>query len=377
MSTERRNQIEAAAAEWLIRRDSDEWTEQDQARLDAWLGASALNRVAYLRLEQTWDDAGRLKALGSGIAGDQPPPPGEWNLTPFFEPPPDTEPLVIKPASVAEFHAVEAVPEVGRVHTPRHRGLVALAGCLILAIAGGYYLYTAGILSGGRYATPVGGIESVATADGSVVTLNTDSQIRVALTKTERQIDLKHGEAYFEVAHDPARPFVVHAANERITAVGTKFSVRRENGDVQVIVIQGKVRLESDEGAAAGGAPQPRAVATQSVQESAAIFLTPDMIARANGAGVLVQRVSPLEVQEHLSWRTGILMFRNETLADAVTEFNRYNVRQIVIDDSSLRDLKIEGNFRVTNVAAFARLLAAGYPLRVSDDGDRIILTAR
>lgn len=377
MRTEHTNQIEAAAAEWLIRRDSEYWTEQDQARLDVWLDASALNRVAYLRLEQTWDDAGRLKALAAGIAGDRPPPPGEWNLTPFFEPQAHNEPLVSESTFFAEFHASEPVRKLGSAHTPRLRGLVALAGCLILAVTGGYYLYTLGILSGSRYATPVGGIESVATADGSVVTLNTDSQIRVALTKTERQIDLRHGEAYFEVAHDPTRPFVVHAANERIIAVGTKFSVRREDGDVQVVVIQGKVRLESDEAAKAGGTSQPQAVAAKSIEEPVAVFLTPDMIARASDTGVLVQRVSPLEVQEHLSWRTGILMFRNETLAVAVTEFNRYNVRQIVIGDPILRDLKIEGNFRATNVDAFARLLEAGFPLRVTDDGDRIILTAR
>src|SRR5262249_39417186 len=124
----------------------------------------------------------------------------------------------------------------------------ALAASLALGIGGsGVYIYQAGMLDRDGYRTPVGGIESVPTADGSTITLNTDSQIRVALSASERRIELKHGEAYFEVAHDPNRPFVVHAGNKRVIAVGTKFSVRRDYDDVQVVVTEGKVRLEGDD----------------------------------------------------------------------------------------------------------------------------------
>src|SRR5882762_11288976 len=85
MGTERTNEIDATASDWVIRRDSGAWTDADQARLDEWLNAATLNRVAFLRLELAWEDAARLKALGAGIAGDRPPPPGRWNLTPFFD----------------------------------------------------------------------------------------------------------------------------------------------------------------------------------------------------------------------------------------------------------------------------------------------------
>src|SRR5262249_47175706 len=100
-----------------------------------------------------------------------------------------------------------------------------------------------GYFNGGRYSTPVGGIDNVALADGSRMTLNTDTRIRVALTETERRIELDKGEGFFEVAKDPSRPFVVYAGNKRVVAVGTKFSVRRENDDVEVIVTEGRVRL--------------------------------------------------------------------------------------------------------------------------------------
>src|ERR1700722_18920979 len=85
-STERTHEIDAVASDWLIRRESGAWSAADEACLDEWLNASALNRVSFLRLELAWEDAARLKALGAGITGDRPPPPGRWNLSPFFEP---------------------------------------------------------------------------------------------------------------------------------------------------------------------------------------------------------------------------------------------------------------------------------------------------
>src|SRR5438034_9365577 len=85
VSTERANEIEEAASEWLIRRDSQNWTEADQLRFDEWFNASTLNRVAYLRLELAWEDAARLKALGACILDDQPPPRAQCNLNPFLE----------------------------------------------------------------------------------------------------------------------------------------------------------------------------------------------------------------------------------------------------------------------------------------------------
>jgi transmembrane sensor len=219
--------------------------------------------------------------------------------------------------------------------------------------------------NGERYATPVGGLASVPMADGSKVTLNTDSQIRIALTDTERRVELGHGEAFFEVSKDPKRPFVVRAGDKRVIAVGTKFSVRRDGDDVEIVVTEGKVRVE--DGAMGEG----------SRVGSADVFLTPGSIARADEAGVLVQRKTLPEAEEQLSWRTGWLMFRDQELADAIAEFNRYNVSKIVIQDPAIASLRIEGNFRATNVEAFVRLLESGFPVRAEVRDDQILLTAK
>jgi transmembrane sensor len=339
MSTERTAKIEEAASEWLIHRDSGDWTADDQRRLDEWLNESTLHRMAFWRLELAWEDAARLKALGAGVRGDRPPPPGQWNLTPFFSPPAPGE------------------------HRPRLRswrlaGFAASAAALALLGGTTWYVWPVG----DGYSTPVGGIASVPMKDGSKVTLNTNTSVRITVTATERHVDLKRGEAYFEVAKDPQRPFVVQVGDKRVIAVGTQFSVRRDTDDVQVVVSEGKVQFDTGPG----------------VDKSASNdVLTPGTVARASDDGVLVQRKTRPEVDESLSWRSGVLMFRNETLGDAVAEFNRYNTQQIVIEDPAIGALKIEGNFRATNVDAFVRLLEGGFPIQATQDSERVVLKAR
>ena len=376
MGAERTHKIDAVASDWLIRRESGAWSAADQARLDEWLNASTLNRVAFLRLELAWEDAARLKALGAGIANDQPPPPGHWNLTPFFDSHAsessgnDPETVLSEPASACptiEESPYLAAPVAGRAKPLglRQRKLaLSAAAALLFAVGGGLYLAFAP--NGERYATPVGGLASVPMLDGSKVTLNTDSQIRIALTDTERRVELGHGEAFFEVSKDPKRPFVVRAGDKRVIAVGTKFSVRREGDDIEIVVTEGKVRVEDG---AAGRVSRVGGLTD--------VFLTPGSIARADDAGVLVQRRTLPEAEEHLSWRTGWLMFRDQGLADAIAEFNRYSARKIVIQDPAIASLKIEGNFRATNVEAFVRLLESGFPVRAEVRADQILLTAK
>lgn len=355
---ERTNEIEETASEWLIRRESGQWTQTDQAGLEQWLDASTLNRVAFLQLELAWEESARLKALGAGIPGNQPPPPGQWNITPFF----DSHRIGLDSPGTPDVGTVATAtvsPAPGTVlrGSPHRTRRFAIAATILLTVAAALGSYTFQDGNADRYITPVGGLASVPMSDGSKVTLNTDSQIRVALTEVERRVDLKQGEAFFEVAKDPARPFVVEAGKKRVVAVGTKFSVRREGESIEVVVTEGKVRVED----AARGP----------------VFLTPGTIARAADSGVLVQRKTLAEAETHLSWRSGVLMFREQSLADAVAEFNRYNARKIVIADPAVAALKVEGNFRATNVDAFVRLLESGFPVRAAAEEDRIVLSSR
>src|SRR3981189_822736 len=119
-----------------------------------------------------------------------------------------------------------------RIRVPRMLGAPITTFCLRPAVGVGW---TAWSQQGTSYRTAIGGIAAISMKDGSTVTLNTNSDIRVALSETERRVDLEKGEAFFEVAKDPNRPFVVRVGDQRVIAVGTKFSVRREPNHVRVI----------------------------------------------------------------------------------------------------------------------------------------------
>jgi transmembrane sensor len=353
MSTERYDKIDAIAGDWLARRDSGAWTDQDQRHFDQWLDESPLHRVSYLRIEHVWERSERLKALGAGVPPGVIPQPNEWNLSPFFEQRKsagDPEPF--------DAGAIRAVVPAKIAGRSRH-WFRALAASIVVtaALAATYHFWPAPT----SYRTPIGGLASVPISDGSKVTLNTDSEIRVAVTERERRIDLEHGEAFFEVAHDKRRPFVVRAGNKRVIAVGTKFSVRREANDIQVVVTEGKVLVET-EGAGVAGSAEPLAAGT---------------FAQASDAGVLLQTKRLAEAEETLSWRQGVLVFREMTLADASAEFNRYNSRKIVIEDPAVASLRVAGSFRANNVEAFVRLLERGYPLHAEEQGDQFVLSSR
>lgn len=352
MSTNPTNEIEELASHWLIRRDSRHWTQADQLSLERWLDAATQNRVAFLRLELAWEETARLKALGTGVPGNRPPPPGHWNLGPFFD----------------------SSSGPGTVQPRRRRWRWALAASVLIAFgAGGYFSLNP---RGEQYATPVGGLTYVPIRDGSKITLNTDSRVRVSLTEIARRVDLKQGEAFFEVARDPNRPFVVEAGRKRIVAVGTKFSVRRDGDSVEVAVTEGKVRLEDTDRPVQGDATDATGSAAPAGVD-APVLLTPGAIARMDGAGLLVQKKSLPEIETRLSWRVGVLMFRDQSLADAVAEFNRYNERRIIIADPATAALRVEGNFKATNADAFVRLLESGFPVRAVTRKNLIVLSSR
>jgi transmembrane sensor len=316
-------QIEECAADWLAKRESGSWSASDDAQLSEWLRASTAHRVALLRLEAAWQQANRLRALGTQQRGG----------------------LHLRTAPQ---------PRIRRSHR-----MAPLAASVLLAIALGV-VGPLCIPVGSSFRTAVGAVAAVPMPDGSKVTLNTDSQIRIALTESERRVNLGRGEAFFEVAHDPSRPFVVVAGDCKVVAVGTKFSVWREANEVRVAVVEGRVRVEGND---------------SGVREEAAAEIVAGSVAHAGDAGVLVQHKPLGEVEEELSWRRGFLVFRGVPLTEAVAEFNRYNREKIIIGSPAIADIRIGGNFRSTNAAGFVRLLKDGFAIHVDRHGDRIILT--
>lgn len=340
---ESREHAESAAAAWIARREREDWNAAAQAELDAWIEAASGNRVAWLRVDAAWQQTSRLKSLSTSARAGTVPARDEIRL-PFFE----------SHASENAHPPTAGGPPSTEIRRELPRALAASVLLTIAAAAAWYFLP-----GGSSYQTDIGALQAVPLSDGSRVTLNTNTEIRVDVTSTERRVNLKQGEVYFEVAKDPSRPFIVNAGNKRIIAVGTEFSVRREKDDVQVFVTEGKVRVEEGADAVAHPIAQLKA----------------GSIARAGTGGLHVQEKPIAEVEQLLTWRTGHLVFDKTPLADAVAEFNRYNTRRIVIVDPSVASIRVGGNFRATNVDAFVRLIASDFPVSATQQGSEIILS--
>ena len=339
--------IEQTAADWLARRDGDRWNGREQRRLDAWLEASTAHRVAFVRLEAAWRQTDRLQALGAGWQARGAPPRGSWTGAPASAP--------------------EPPPRIGStgVRRPRHTRTkwFAIAAAVLAMVCVGFGWHRFGATTSSVYATAVGELRSVPLADGSAATLSSDSRVRVTWSRSKRHIDLLHGEVFFDVAKDRRRPFVVSANGRRVTAIGTRFSVRRDATDLRVVVTRGLVRLESEH--RAGAPPQ------------ATTLLPAGSVAFAGDSGVVVHSGTVQQAREYLSWRDGFVSFHDTPLVAAVAEFNRYNQRKIVIGDERIGALRIGGNFRWSNTDAFVRLLTRAFPVKAAERGEAIVLSRR
>lgn len=348
-------EIEHIAASWLARRDGEHWNEREQRRLDAWLDASTAHRVAFVRLDAAWQQSGRLQALGAGWRAGGVPPRGSWAA------PHTSAPALAQAQLAARPRGRQAAPRQRR--TWPHARLLAVAASLLVVVALALAWRGYGAVEQASYRTAIGELREVPLADGSVATLSSNSRIRVTWSRRERHVDLEQGEAFFSVAKDRARPFVVSADARRVIAVGTRFAVRRDAADLRVVVTQGLVRLESD------GRPDGPNQATT--------LLPAGSMAIASDGGVVVHSGTVQQAQEYLSWRDGFVSFHDTPLAAAVAEFNRYNQRKIVIADARVGAMRVGGNFRWANTDAFVRLLTRGFPVKATTSGNTIVLSPR
>jgi len=185
-------QIEEAAAAWFAKREGGDWQSADQARLDAWLEAATAHRVAFIRILTAWERAGRLSALGAGIAPGTLPPRDSWHFA---------------PVSVGAVSVTESSDRHAHFRWRLSRGLRVIAALWVIATVAGTVWYLS-IDRGRAYRTAIGAVSTVPLSDGSSVTLNTDTQVHVELAPHERRVNLDRGEAFFDVAHDPSRPFI-------------------------------------------------------------------------------------------------------------------------------------------------------------------------
>lgn len=312
MRRETSQEIDVAAADWAARIDRGALSAADEGQLDAWIAGDARRLGAFMRMRAVALQSNSAKALG-----------------PDFE-----------PEAFAQAEPSAATPIT-------RRRLFWLGGSAVAASALG--AIGLGLMTRDTvYETRLGEMRVVTLEDGSAVTLNTASRIRVAFADTRRTVTLEEGEALFDVAKDPARPFIVEAGGTSVRAVGTSFSVKRLNdAPVEVLVREGIVEV------AQPATPRP-------------VRMTANMRIVTSHAVAQPVAIAQTEVDREIAWRSGRIAFEGEPLAQAAAAFGRYSDTRIIIEDPGIGREEITGLFASNDPVTFAKAAAASLELKAT-----------
>ena len=207
------------------------------------------------------------------------------------------------------------------------------------------------------YATAKGESRVVQLTDGSRIDLNTDSHISVRLEKDARRVTVHDGQALFDVAHDSARPFLITAGDETVRVVGTRFDVRRRDGQLSVTVLRGLVEVSTD-------------------GEDTPVRLRPgQMLEHVEGAsGFSVRAVT---AEDQVGWRSGRLIYRDQPLGRIVSDMNHYFDRPLRLEGENTANLRFSGVLIVDGQDAMVRRLTSLMPISATPTDDAIVLRGR
>ncbi|WP_051278042.1 FecR family protein [Solimonas flava] len=311
-----------SAPEWIARLRSNTATAADFAAFEAWLAAHPEQRPLVLRLQAV-----------SGLA------PG----------------LAASPRIRGELRQLAERPLPMPAARRWQLGFAAAAG-IVLAVT--LLVWQQADV----YRTPVGQNRMLALPDGSTIWLNTDSRLRLRFNGTERRVELQRGEAFFDVAHDASRPFVVASGERRVVVTGTRFDVRQRHGALEVAVLQGHVRVDAGGHREAAVVPPTSISAGQIARFEAA---APPRVENDAGVGLKT------------AWRDGKIVLDDSRLDDAIDELNRYTRTRLVLDDPALAELTISGTFRIGDTDSVLFALHELYGIEHRSDGSRTLLFRR
>lgn len=336
-------EIDQQAAEWFGRREAG-LSPDEEREFQGWLGADERHAVHYRQFDETWDMLGEL--------GEQ------------------------KRAQAA------AVPGTRRRRILGRWRWAAAALAAAAAVVVAFYSWPRAPLPPlpvETAATDPGGFKVVQLPDGSVVHLNTNSFVAVRYGDRERRVTLERGEAHFTVAKNAERPFIVTAGAVSVHAVGTSFNVRLDPAAVEVLVTEGKVRVDDAAGgqsllAQTAGAAGPAAPDSRLLTTGERVVIAVVASVPAPAAPVTV---APEQIEASLAWQTKMLDFDMTPLGDVVKEFNRYNTHQMIIDDPVLARRPFGGSFRADNYPVFVQLLERSFGVVAERSANTTVLRLR
>lgn len=334
MFTDSKSAVLESAARWYARLNAPDCTDVERARFQSWKQQDPSHAEAYAAAEQS---SRAVSYLGA------------------------TDPRLKVMADRAFAMGAADTPFRSNRNWRRVSVSMALAASTLVAVLGISFMN--GNLSATpetTYTTAAAEHRDITLQDGSVVHLDVASSIKVRLKAHQRQIELTSGRAFFEVAHDAARPFTVSVHGEHVTALGTRFQVERDDQYLLVTLAEGSIAVTDD----ASGAAAHRDVLIPGEQLK---------IAWADN----VRDKQTVDAESATSWSHGRLVFRATPLASALDEVNRYATRKVRIADPTLAQLPVSGSFIMGDSALTVSALVAVLPVRAVDAGQEIMLFPR
>jgi transmembrane sensor len=322
------NEIDLEALRWLELMEHGRLSPQDQFRFQAWVAADIRHKGAVIRARAASMRLDRLGALAGGRSVVEPPPPR----------------ALLPPRNIT-----------------RRGMLVALAAAAGLAGVAVWLGHDWREGSGGTlYSSNVGELKKITLQDGSILTMNTQTQLRVHYTGERRDINLIRGEVMFTVAHDASRPFGVRVGRWTALAVGTEFAVRRfSEATTDVTVTEGVVQmLPPDRNVATTG---PRLTANQKAT-------------LGSDDSIELSQVAASEMGAQLAWRNHLVVFSGVPLREALAEMNRYTQKHIVVDDPEISQRRIVGVFSTIDSQTFLSAMEATLGVEAVDSGNTVLL---
>ena len=342
----RRPEIEAEARAWIITLDGSPATDE-LAEFQAWLQSNPQHRQIFDQTVATWNAMDRL--------------------------------------SEVYFNRFENQPRAGSTR----RSISPLRNYTVGAILAGLFLF-AGVITlflypnidngvtqadgiSMAYSTAIGEIKTVSLPDGSKLLLNSNTKIDISFNEAARLVHLGEGEAYFDVSHAIDKPFIVYAGKYVVKATGTAFSVEILGGELDVLVTEGRVEVATLQSPVTGN-EQP---------DSSRIADADSLVPLMQGQRIIlnehtdmlesIQRVAPESIKKNLAWRDGMLMFDNDPLDFVIAEINRYTKVKIMITDSTIRDMRFGGYFRIGDVPVILATMEENYGLKVDRIADNLV----
>lgn len=301
------DRLRDTALSWIARLRSDAVTDADRGDFALWLAEEDSHTRAMDEMLDMWDDLGSIKQM-----------PIELNRTDHA-------------ANQGSWLAAS----------------VAIAASFVLA----FFLWPTSISTDPAllFQTAIGERSTFTMKDDSVVTLNTDSKIRVRYSQSTRMIDLVRGEAFFEVAKNPDRPFEVNAGTAKVTALGTAFNIYRKKRGADITVTEGVIRV-TELGDTGNRAP---AIEVLHVNE----------YIRATDSGL--EATDSVDTTSLIAWQSGKLIAKEMTVRDLVEQLARYQKTRILLSDGDIAAMTISGVFELDQPQSMMNALALSLGLQV------------